>query len=654
MFYYLIAIALYCAAAPVESVEEKNLMESEIKHVVVLMLENRSFDNVLAWLYENDHAPFNIIPDKSVHQFLGLTDDALESYANPLRKANGEIAYSCAPIKGIPSTASGMLYNSPQFDPHESFPDVMKQMYSTTDAKYPDMKGFLQNYASFWDEEDWETEKSDICAVMETYTVWELPIMHGLARHYAVSDYWFSSVPTQTNPNRAFALCGTSEGEVVNGPLGKNLFHADTLWNRLLAKASHTTWAVYWHADMLPGVYPGPYSGVNTFANIAQLPNYGLHFDKMDYFHEQARSGKLPDISFIEPQWTISENFNSRDLGVLRRKIWGSLDLLVGLQGNDMHPPGDVRPAENLIANIYASLIENEEAWNQTLFVITFDEHGGLFDHIVPPKATPPDSYNQNNFNFDRYGVRVPALFISPRIKPRTLVRSSDPEVPFDHTSLLSTLLKWLNVNKADWKLGKRVDAAPTFDTVVELDEPRTDGILTLNGAQPIFAPENVVKINEPFYLRDRYGEYAAVTNLKYKHLALIGKPENKTVLSFVGDEGSIRHGSSVIIQSHDPLLGSENILENAMESSVCGYGYNLHVPRQWWTIKSVDKPYLGHPIQYGERVYLENNSFFNFIECVPVRLAKRDTIGGSILVTRSIADEVAVQEVWTLERAPK
>ena len=78
------------------------------------------------------------------------------------------------------------------------------------------MTGFLQDYASLWDEDDWMNQKKDICAVMESYTDQELPVIYALARHYAVSDLWFSSVPTQTNPNRAFLACGTSDGQIIN------------------------------------------------------------------------------------------------------------------------------------------------------------------------------------------------------------------------------------------------------------------------------------------------------------------------------------------------------------------------------------------------------------------------------------------------------
>ena len=135
------------------------------------------------------------------------------------------------------------------------------------------MLGFLQDYASLWDEDDWIYQKEVICAVMETYTDKELPVLYGLARHYAISDLWFSSVPTQTNPNRAFSICGTSEGETVNGFLAKNLFQSDTIWNRLNETSPQTTWSVFWQSDMIPVLFPGPYSGTNSFASLNRIPN---------------------------------------------------------------------------------------------------------------------------------------------------------------------------------------------------------------------------------------------------------------------------------------------------------------------------------------------------------------------------------------------
>ena len=380
-----------------------SLMQKQIKHIVILMMENRSFDNVLTWLYNEKEPPSHFIPTDAEPHFLGLYESTLNQYTNSLKNSNGQVVYSCAPIKGIPSVSSTKFLNSPKFDPNEPFPNVTTQIFGNEGNSEPTMSGFLQDYASLWDEEDWLDQKETICAVMETYTDKEFPLLYGLARHYAISDLWFSSVPSQTNPNRAFSICGTSDGEIVNGFLGKSLFQSDTLWNRLTEKSPQTTWSIFWQSDMLPVLFPGPFNGTNSFASLNRIPNLQDHFQTIDYFHELARKGQLPDISLLEPQWTLSLNFSPKEEEVVNF-IFKNQELIAGLQGNDLHPPGDIRTAENLLANIYTSLSSNKEAWSETLLIVTFDEHGGLFDHVPPPAAIPPDNKFQNGFKFDRYG----------------------------------------------------------------------------------------------------------------------------------------------------------------------------------------------------------------------------------------------------------
>ena len=219
------------------------------------------------------------------------------------------------------------------------------------------------------------------------------------------------------------------------------------------------------------------------------------HFQTIDYFHELARKGQLPDVSLLEPQWTLSLNLSPKEKEVLNF-ILRNQEFLAGLQGNDLHPPGDIRTAENLLANIYTSLSSNKEAWNETLLIITFDEHGGLFDHVPPPAAIPPDNKFQKGFKFDRYGVRVATIFISPLIEKGTIIRSSDPNIPFDHTSLIATILKWKNIDKSEWNLGNRVDKAPTFENVITLSKPREDTNIGDNSISS--ANKDVVHMGEP------------------------------------------------------------------------------------------------------------------------------------------------------------
>src|SRR5260370_21251588 len=126
-----------------------------------------------------------------------------------------------------------------------------------------------------------------------------------------------------------------------------------------------------------------------------------------------------------------------------------------------------MRKGEHLIAQVYNALRQNEALWNSTLFLLLYDEHGGFYDHISPPKATPPDRYT-SEFSFDQYGVRVPAILISPWIG-----KGFNSNV-YDHTSLLKYLIgKW---NLRGDTLGERVKSADTFTSeLIKLTVPRTD-----------------------------------------------------------------------------------------------------------------------------------------------------------------------------------
>lgn len=626
-------------------------MQEEIEHVVVLMLENRSFDNVLAWLYDQNNPPMNFIPKNTPQQYMGLEEHDLEQYTNTLTTCTGEVVFSSPPIKGVPSVASGNYLNSPQYDPFEPYDHVTKQIFGFHGGTEPTMKGFLQDYASLWWEQFWVHNKEEICAVMETYTDRELPVLYGLARQYAVSDLWFSSVPTQTNPNRAFVACGTSDGQLINGSLGKSTFLADTIWNRLTELSPETSWSIFWQSDLVPCLVPGPFSVPNTFPSLNRIPRLSDHYSKMDAFHELARNGQLPHYSFIEPQWTITIHIDTEVKWYQGQTLENTVRaLMLGWQGNDLHPPGDIRSGENLLANVYTSLIANEEAWNRTLLIITFDEHGGLYDHVPPPMAIPPDDHNEHGFNFDQFGVRVPTLFISPRINKGTVIRSDDPQVPFDHTSIISTVLKWRNVDKSLWKMGRRVDAAPTFENVVTLKEPRKDAIIVTGSNLPV-STDDVVKMGDPFYLRNKDGECFIAIPPDLIPYTRIGPEKEKMPLQFIGGSGNVTHGSFVIVQAQDPILKQANILDVSTLSSYCTYEENQHTLEQWWTIKSLENPNVGAPIRYGDRIYLENHIYKNFVSMIPGRLTAQKCLFGTFIKLVPICEENSEDNYWIIEK---
>ena len=221
---------------------------SKIKHIIHLMLENRSFDNVLGWLYDDKNSPSHVISNSKQKEvaFYGLKEHTFYK-----RYDGSDEKYY------VQKTASHC--DVPDPDPHESYRYVTAQLYGQT-AYPPDRdpyvgppgdqpalnNGFLTNYATarwFWVGPVISREHA--VQIMETYIPDQLPVLNGLARNFAVSDYWFSSVPTQTNCNRAFSLCGTSLGYTDNDK-GKS-FNARTVWNVLAegGKSSQLDWMIY-------------------------------------------------------------------------------------------------------------------------------------------------------------------------------------------------------------------------------------------------------------------------------------------------------------------------------------------------------------------------------------------------------------------------
>jgi phospholipase C len=242
---------------------------------------------------------------------------------------------------------------------------------------------------------------------MHYYTSDELPVMSKLAQAFGVSDRWFAPAPCQTWPNRFFAHTGTANGYVNNSPTHFP-YMMETVFNRLEEDAK-VAWRVYFH-------------DVPQSTTLTRLwGDAATHFRLFnDDFIRDAASGKLPAYSFIEPRYFA--------------------DPVLKKMPNDQHPPHDVSYGESLIAAVY-NAVRGGPGWKKTLLVITYDEHGGCYDHVIPPAAVPPGGASPDGFDFDSYGVRVPVVLVSPWIPPKSIIRPPGP-TPFDHTSIIATLRK--------------------------------------------------------------------------------------------------------------------------------------------------------------------------------------------------------------------
>ncbi|MDG2528305.1 alkaline phosphatase family protein [Caulobacter endophyticus] len=548
-----------------------------IEHVVVLMLENRSFDSMLGWLYEHED-PEHFVPATTDRRYRGLQDVDLGKFVNAAQLIG---RFQARPKRG----ASG--FTVPTFAPGEDFDHVLRQFYGpgAKVGQEPDMKGVLADFADIVGPQlisligvpPGEILKlrarmqAQSATIMESYTPAQAPVLNQLARHYAVSDAWHASVPSQTNPNRAFLMCGTSNGMTDNGDLetspeakavekilkmaiGDDRVEAPTIFNAL--HEAGVDWTVFYQTGYLPpkiapllanldtilkvlGALPLPgHRAARIALNLLRphipyltslssgdvescytwrlfphikdgIPGAKDRFQKLASFHQQARAGTLPRFSYIEPAWSVAHS--TTDSGPLK-------NLFTAL-GDDYHPPGSVLVGEQFVKEVYTSLIANEEAWKKTLLLITFDEFVGSFDHqtadlrpgVVKPPWPPgrhPPHQNRHGFQFDRLGARVPTIVVSPWVQRGTVFRSPT-ETPFDHTSVIRTTLEAIDRPDLVERFGERTKAAPSFADALTLDRPRTDAraLAFLDVARKVGEP---VGYGQTFVLRNSSGQYLA------------------------------------------------------------------------------------------------------------------------------------------------
>lgn len=396
-----------------------------IEHVYVLMLENRSFDHMLG--------------------FSGIT--GTDAVTGQPTTVNGLPAGASNTFNGtvFPATAGADLVMPT--DPSHEFPAVVEQLCGQG-ATYPHggpyppitNSGFVASYVASGGKAPAE--------IMKSYTAGQLPVLNALAREFVVCDNWHASMPGPTWPNRMFVHAASSGGldhsptvveiadwETINGfPFPKG-----TIFDRLNA------------ASIRRRLYGG-----DDFPMVAALKGIGLgdirHYSLFASDLQQA--GYADRYIFIEPSYDVLNKYRN---------------------GTSQHPLGDVTRGEALIKQTYEA-IRNSPVWNSSLLIITWDEHGGFYDHVHPAPAPPPAdgapaTFNQSAFPFDLYGVRVPAVVVSPWI-PRNLV---DHRV-YDHASIPATLESLFGIAP----LTERDRNAIPLNPLCTLAAPRTDTPATL------------------------------------------------------------------------------------------------------------------------------------------------------------------------------
>jgi len=437
-----------------------NLGFQKIKRFVVLMLENRSFDHLLGGL--------NTL-DPNIAGLTGTESNRKDPNSPADPQNNAEIK---------PRRASSFVMT---FDPGHEFYDVQLQLFGPLPDTAPDMppvsnppaypapmSGFVCNALHAIDF------SGDEELVMECFEPDQLPVISTLATEFALFNFWHSSLPGPTWPNRFFIHAATSGGLVDSPTTGQILagfeFANDTIYDRL--DDADKSWCIY-------------HDGLPQTAGISSLRDEYINpltqqFQDFEDFAEDVRNGDLPDYSFIEPRYDTGNNYTD---------------------GNSMHPLNDIRQGEKLVKDVYEAL-RNSRYWQDTMLVITFDEHGGFYDHQSPPPNAVPTGDDSSyarpgiSFPFDRLGVRVPALVISAYTAQGTVI-GRDPKAPvaiFDHSSVLATVEKKFGLKP----LTRRDAAANTLDVAVNLADARTDAPTKLPAPAPgsavttLRAPEDI------------------------------------------------------------------------------------------------------------------------------------------------------------------
>jgi len=464
----------------------------DIKHIVCLMLENRTFDGVQG-AYMNERYESGEV-SRSIWDNDGQD---LYSYTNPVNDPDGNpVDFS---VWSLPAddpnlmSRENMSAPSGPAGPVEKFHFLNMCSYGVLRPEQehieagPEMKGFAQQYytkelANMPEDgssllpgiagTDFENARSP---AMHVFRKEQMPVLTALMESFGCSDTHFSSAPCQTWPNRLFASCGTCFGYYNNLPYVNEKAEADggndethyfqsEAVDKLGAAAkmfgSYDTDTVF-HRLQDRGVSWGIYHGQASLAVITTKLKYDMCSDNVSTladFKVDCELGDLPEFVWLEP------NYDPADP-----------------EANDMHPPANVLHGQKLIADVYNTLRANENIWNHCLFIVTCDEGVGSFDHVKPPAAVDPEvghdheyvcqidgsPYEMSTNPFTRFGTRVPNLLISPFIEPRTVVRpkghdDGDCPYPFDHTSIIRTAFD-LFLCDPEEALTKRDAAAPSF-----------------------------------------------------------------------------------------------------------------------------------------------------------------------------------------------
>ncbi|WP_395242929.1 alkaline phosphatase family protein [Agromyces sp. MMS24-K17] len=457
--------------------------EPGFDHLVVLMGENRSFDNLLGWLYAADG-----LPDGQTYDGLAFGD-----YWNPAPDGTRIDAH-------VYDGATDEIMGRPDPDPGEEYPHVNTQLFNRIDpetnadlyvedmsepynapakGQEPTMDGFVADYYVNWERLKQGTPPTadEARQIMGSFSPEMLPVLSTLAKHFAVYDAWHCAVPSQTFCNRSFFHASTSHGFVTNkhdGGYDKWLDApaAPTVFNRL--EDAGVTWRVYFDELQLVS-----FTGV-LHAPVLEKYWKTDHFATMDRFDEDVRTGNLPAYAFIEPRMVYNHNDFHPPFGRLRESEFDGEAVIDSALS-------DVRAGEALVHRVYEAIRTSKSPTGSnavnTLLLVTFDEHGGTYDHVPPPAAVPPHDGakpGEMGFTFDRLGCRVPAIVVSAYTQAGTIVHDE-----MHHGAVIATLSRLHGLKP----LTRRDEGANDLFGAVNLAKPRHPSSWPVTS--PAYVPPN-------------------------------------------------------------------------------------------------------------------------------------------------------------------
>jgi phospholipase C len=420
----------------------------QIKKLFVLMMENRSYDNIFGWSNLRGWTPqgtataadgllgrptFNIT-DAHGHTYPVAQGAPFRLAFDPGHEFTDTLVQLCGPANGQPYLAK--IVDDAAVLAGGTYPPM---------AANPDATGF--GY-------DLDAYGYDVPSALRCFTPDQLPVLNFLAQQYAVCDRWFASMPGPTWPNRFFALAGTSwgldhspsDGETVASVLYDGARFGNGS-DSLLTRLTPAEWLVV-HGDT-----PQSWSLKGVDASPSRFIKYAD-------FYPMLASGQIDaSFVFIEPTYDPGSEFRN---------------------GQSMHPCGDVRNGEQLIESVYNAIL-NSPYWERCVFLIVFDEHGGFFDHVIPdpggvpgmPPLSPvaPTVLTKRGFRFDRFGLRVPAIVVSPYVKQATIDHAF-----YDHLAIAKTLASITGRTQTPLLNTARYFCASDLSGIFTLSQPRRAG----------------------------------------------------------------------------------------------------------------------------------------------------------------------------------